>query len=272
MSETIDKLLTLKVSSNLVVRQSASGKYEIDIDAITSLGQQVNKLSENTGVIIVTSYARKLLEDAGSGGGRKIVDTWGAAIERETQSYQVSEMCDEIKDTRRIFNYVKAGGVAIVNANHYHLDAFSRFHNNDYVAADLVRQASSSALFDEGIELGLLTNVSGVLRDVEDKTSVISTLHAVNIRSLECQDLEWYEWVMGRSGEPMTVAGTGSTGGMATKLHAALAVVSQAADTRVWIADARTDDVIERAMSSEVGTSIVGHGKESLDSSEVVWI
>lgn len=232
------ELLVLKFSSELIACSTVSGSYAIDYLNIRRYGHEVSSLLEcqgNLSLIVVTSAARKLL---GKDAWHEVLRVWNSSISRDVKGFQISDNDFDDKSVRAI-GHAANGGVSIVNGNDRLLSENSRWRNNDHVSASLIGKAVTMGMFG-AIELGMFTNVNGLLGDIHDKESVLPVVH----------DIEKARALVVDSDKP------GTTGGMSTKLDAANDALMHGA-YKTWIAHGRASQAIELARKGLIGTTFL---------------
>lgn len=234
----IKALLVLKYSSELIARPAKNGLYSVDYATIRRHGRSVASLlnqRRDLGLVVVTSAACKLLKNSA---WLEICQLWRESLNCEVKGFQISDNDFDYKSAC-IINHAAGGGVSIVNGNDKLLSKGSRWLNNDYVSADIVGKAVAMEVFKD-IELGIFTNVSGLLRDLNDSTSVLSVVH----------DIQAAKSLVADSNKP------GTTGGMATKLDAVDMALRHGA-SKVWLAHGRASGALELARQGRVGTTFL---------------
>jgi glutamate 5-kinase len=234
----VNKLFIGKYSSSLIAHETTTGRYEIDTACIDSHGRQINKLTaQGWGAIVITAFARNRL---GAQAASRVIDTWQAAIDRDTQAFLVTEAeMDVAGGLDHILDFATSGGVAIVNGNHALLGTDSKYQNNDYSLGALAKQAATSGLFDEGIQARMFSNVGGILADVNDASSVVSVI----------EDVAAYRHLV------VDTHDAGTTGGAITKLD--VGEVCQEYGVELVIAHGRTENIVALTMAGLAGTRFV---------------
>lgn len=238
MKEFLNEALVLKVGTSTLVHPDEYGADQLDLASFSRIGQQIDEVvAGGRGVVLVSSGARRRLPDVGWDG---VVDTWCGALQTEAQDFLLTdEELDAYQGCRDVLAVARLGGVAVVNANDPVLPEGSVYRNNDIVAATLAEQIGW-ALFGRGnVQLGILSDIDGVLADVDDPLSVIRRI----------DDLDAYEHLAGGTGSE------GATGGMRTKFEAARIALKCGVNT--WIAHGRTDNVIHQALQGSAGTHFI---------------
>jgi glutamate 5-kinase len=233
MTELMNDALVLKVGTSTLVHRAENGTDQLDIASFERIGRQVDELVESgCGVVLVSSGARKRLPNVGWDG---VVDAWDIAIGADTRDFLLTEReLDTYHGCRDVISIARMGGVAIVNANDPILAEASPYRNNDIVAATIAEKIGW-ALFGKGnVQLGILSDISGVLADIDDPNSII---HVID-------DLDAHQHLAGGTGIE------GATGGMRTKFEAAR--IAMKCGIRTWVAHGRTDDVVHHALPSLV--------------------
>jgi glutamate 5-kinase len=237
MRELMSDALVLKVGTSTLVRPGEGVADEIDVASFERIGRQVDRVVQSgRGVVLVSSGARKRLPDVGWGG---VVDAWGRAIGTGIRDFLLTEQeLDTPAGCFDILAAIRLGGVAVVNANDPVLAETSRYRNNDIVAATLAGHVGR-AFLGKDVQLGILSDVGGVLANIDDPYSVIPVI----------QDLDAYWHLAGGAGSE------GATGGMETKFEAAR--IAAGYDIRTWVAHGRTDNSVHDALRGSGGTHFV---------------
>lgn len=242
----VNELLVLKYSSALVARPTVNGSYVIDHATIRRNGYGISALLDGhagLGLIVVTSAACNLVEkDAWS----EVCESWNKYICRAVKGFQISDNDFDHK-SEGILSHVVRGGVSVVNGDNKQLSLNSRWRNNDYVSADLIGKAAEANRF-RVIELGMLTNVNGLLRDMNDTQSVLSVVSDIQAVRAMVTDTNHL----------------GTTGGMSTKLDA-VSIALERGVHKAWIAHGRAIDAIELAREGKIGTTFFPSGSSSFD-------
>ncbi len=260
--EVIDNILVLKVGTNTLIEKQADGSERLDTASFERIGKQVLALQEQgQHVVIVSSGAitagmvesemrirpQKATEMAklqrlASIGWRHVLNKWAGALDNShvgellltKQELSMNEERDEaLKVTHTLLSY---GDTAIVNENDVITHQEIAFGDNDTLAATFAAQIGRAVLFGSNVRLMLLSDIDGVYADINDSESVIRQIN----------DIEEYVHLAGGTN------GDYGTGGMITKFMAARIATSNGVD--MWIANGRTENVIERALAGEVGT------------------
>jgi glutamate 5-kinase len=262
MSEVINNVVVVKVGTNTLIKKNEDGSEQLDRSSFQRIGKQIISLQEQgTHVAVVSSAAITAgmvatglkkrpdkkkdmpgLQRLASIGWRHVLNEWDAALpganigellltQRELASHD--EQAQALGVAHRL---MVEGDIAVANEN----DAISHkeiaFGDNDTLAATFAAKIGRSALFGDNIRLMLLSDVHGVYRDMDDPSSVIP----------EIDNIARYEHLAGDA------ESENSTGGMLTKFGAAK--IATPAGVEMWIAHGKTEDVIARAFSGEVGT------------------
>lgn len=233
---TVNELLVLKYSSELIACLNPSGSYVIDHANIGRNGRNISTLLEgrnDLGLIVVTSAAHKLI---GSNAWFEVCGSWDSSICRDVKGFLISDDDFDSK-SEEILNHVSGGGVSVVNGHDRLLSHDSRWRNNDYVSADLIGKAAQAKIF-QNIELGMFTNVNGLLWDTSDADSVM--LVVSDIQAARAMVLDNYH--------------LGTTGGMSTKLDAVHVALKHGVK-KAWIAHGRTQNSLELAREGRIGTT-----------------
>jgi glutamate 5-kinase len=159
------ELLVLKVGTSTLVHEK-DGVEQLDTDSFARIGQQIGEVvASGRGVILVSSGARKRLPGIGWNG---VVNAWDGAIRANTQDFLFTdEHLDSLDRWLGAFDVARMGGVAIVNANDPKLPEGSSYHNNDILAATLAGHIRW-LLGHHSVQLGMLSDIDGVLADVSD--------------------------------------------------------------------------------------------------------
>lgn len=234
--KTANKLLVLKYSSDIVSISDEDNQCLIDRNNIIQHGEQISRLWEqdkNFAIIIISSAARKTLKyNAWS----EVLDHWQSAVSRQVRGFLIDDNNFDITAASAI-NHVLQGGVAVVNGDDYSLGSKSRWRNNDYVACDITSSALKAGLF-QWVELGMFSNVNGLLGNVDDSKSVISTVSDISTAKKYVSDCILQN----------------TTGGMSSKIDALHQALQYGANN-AWIAHGRVADGLSLARSNKIGTT-----------------
>ena len=227
--KNIQEVLVLKVGTSTLVSEDSN---TLDTASFERIGKQLDRVrAAGRGVILVSSAARKRLPSVG---WQRIVQLWDNATATTTENFLLADHeLDTAGGCARLLHAALAGRLAIVNAHDDVLVEGSPYVSNDLVGAAIARHVAGAGL---AVELGMLSDVPGVLADINDHSSVIPTIH----------NLEAYRHLAG------TTASSGAAGGMTTKFDAAQLVASAGAET--WIAHGRVENAVELAMTGQIGT------------------
>lgn len=258
------QLLVIKVGTS-TLSESAEGTAErLHAQSFERIGSQVLQLAEAGNKVVIVSSAAitagmvacgicerpknvaELRRLAGIGWG-DVASSWKRAIPRrqvpailltDRELGMSHERHTLTKTLRTMFDY---GDIPVANENDVIADEQIKIGDNDTLAARLAVKIKSSGLFTDQIGLILLSDVNSVLSDVKDPTSRIDQISTI----------AEYRHVAGDSTD------MNGTGGMRTKFDAA--EIATTAGVPMWIANGRTDNVIVRAMSGEIGTFFPAH-------------
>jgi glutamate 5-kinase len=268
MSEKITPIhdvLIVKVGTTTMFKHE-QGRERLDHDSLRHIGAQVLRLRERgTNVALVSSGAvtagmeatGTLVRPKGDEampetqrlatiGWHRVLTAWeralgtttvgGLLITRRELNLDTPEHDEVLRTTHTLLRH---GDVPILNENdgitHAELSHQS-FGQNDTLAAIYAAQIAHSEFFGKQVRLVLLSDVDGVYQDVKNPDSVIP----------EITDIAAFEHVAGGTN------GVHGKGGMRTKFEAAQ--IATAAGVEMWVANGRTEDVIERAIAGEIGT------------------
>jgi glutamate 5-kinase len=223
----ITKAVVLKVGTSTLASEDG-----FDAESFERIGRQIDKLRlRGYGVLLVTSAARRLQLHTDPWG--YTLGQWRQAISFNSQGYLLTDAeLETANGCRSIIDRACIGCVAIINTDDDLLTEDSAYTSNDIVAARIAQEMARRAK----TELGILSDVNGLLSDINNPDSVIPTVH--NVRS--------YEHLAGNTQNAW------AKGGMVTKLIAA--GMAQDAGARSWITHGCTPDTIELAMRGIIGT------------------
>ncbi|MDB5185276.1 MAG: glutamate 5-kinase [Candidatus Saccharibacteria bacterium] len=245
----------------LVIKVGTS--THMDSRALCSIGAQVAERNrQGLGTIIVSSGAIAAgmkatgvterskdmteLQRLASIGWRHNLNNWASVLGNITTGGMLvtrreldleSERHELIEVTRTMLSH---GDIVIANENDVISHEEIAFGGNDMLAATYAAKLAGSGLF-ASVGLILLSDIDGLYSDVNDATSVIRSVENVND-------------VMHFAGGAGSLNGIG---GMKTKLQAAQ--IANDAGVTMWIANGRTDNVIEHALAGEIGTTFQHH-------------
>lgn len=260
MNEIVNDVLVLKIGTNTLIEKSADGSERLDKASFERIGRQVLALQEiGQSVVIVSSGAitagmvglssrpRKdtemtELQRLASIGWRHVLNAWdGALVNRTIGELLLTQrelgLSYERDEALRVTHaLLRHGDVAVANENDAITHKEIAFGDNDTLAATFAAQIGRSSLFGNNVRLVLLSDIDGVYADVNDTSSVISSIDDISRYSHFAKD---------------TTKQNG-TGGMVTKFSAARIANENGVD--MWIANGRADNVIERTLSGEIGT------------------
>ncbi|HTE58204.1 MAG TPA: hypothetical protein VK694_05670 [Verrucomicrobiae bacterium] len=224
----MSEVLVLKVGTSTIVEDDC-----LDQTSVEGIARQIDKIRlTGRGVILVSSAARKQLPDVGWEG---VLEVWDANTQHQTEGYLLTDhQLDSENGCGHVIAAARAGRIAVTNAHDDRLAKESRYVSNDLVGAAIATQASGMGV---RARFGMLTDVHGVLSDLSDPSSVISTI----------DDIDAYRQLAGDTNS------SGATGGMVTKFDAA--ALTTAAGIETWIAHGRADNAIEQAMNGQIGTT-----------------
>jgi glutamate 5-kinase len=261
----INDVLIVKVGTTTMFKHE-QGRERLDHDSLKQIGAQVLRLRERgTNVALVSSGAvtagmeatGTLVRPKGDEampetqrlatiGWHRVLTAWeralgtttvgGLLITRRELNLDTPEHDEVLRTTHTLLRH---GDVPILNENdgitHAELSNQS-FGQNDTLAAVYAAQIAHSELFGAQVKLVLLSDVDGVYQDVNDSDSVIPVI----------EDIAAYEHVAGGTNGAM------GRGGMRTKFEAAQIAMTAGVD--MWVANGRSEEVIERAIAGEIGT------------------
>ena len=221
------EVLVLKIGTSTIVDETTS---RLDQGSFERIGEQISKLrSIGHGVVVVSSAARKRLPHVGWGG---VVQAWSEAIGEDVHDFLLAEReLDSEGGCNKVITAIRAGRIALANADDDRLQRGSQYHSNDLVGARLARH-----VLEDGhrVQYGMLSDVWGVYADIDDSTSL-----------MRVADIEAHRHFAGGPGS------RGATGGMTTKFDAA--AITTAAAIQTWVAHGR-ESSIELAMAGMQGT------------------
>jgi glutamate 5-kinase len=235
MEAVISHGLVLKVGTSTIVERRGDGRDQLDFASFQRIGPQIDEVVDSgRGVILVSPSARQRLPGVGWDGVYRV---WDESIAAPTESFQLTDaQLNTPVGCREVFAVAAMGGVAVVNAHDDVLIPRSPYRNNDIVGATLTAHAGHHAFGKGDTELGMLSDVSGVLADIRDPHSVIPVI----------DDLDAYQHLAkGTETE-------GAIGGMDTKFMAVRIV--RVCGRKAWIAHGRAEDVVQQALSGLTGS------------------
>lgn len=264
MEKIIDNIVVVKVGTTTLTKQNENGTESLDAESFSRIGKQVTALrNEGRHALLVSSgaisagihatgqqsraeadYSMTDLQRLASIGWRHVLNAWAESVD----GMDVGEVLLTRRELGRrsegkealsvIHGLMSNNGLAVVNEN----DAISHeeiaFGDNDTLAARLASKIARSALFGSDVKLVMLSDVDGVYKDVDDRSSLISCI----------DDMSTFAAVAGGSGS------ASGTGGMRTKFDAANIAMKSNVDT--WIANGREENAVSRAINGEIGTHI----------------
>jgi glutamate 5-kinase len=235
MREIMNDMLVLKVGTSTLVHQSPEGTEQLDRASFGHIGRQIDDtVRSGRGVVLVSSGIRQRLPEVGWG---RVVAAWEEALIAQTEDFLLLDGDFDSLSGHKLFACARMGKVAIVN-DHPALPEGSVYRNNDIVAAALAKQIGQ--VLDKGcVQLGILSDVNGVLADVTNPDSVIRVI----------DDIDAYEHLANGT------SAFGATGGMKTKFRAAR--IALEGDAETWIAHGRQEDSVLRALQGTAGTRFV---------------
>ncbi|HEV2402629.1 MAG TPA: hypothetical protein VGS08_00320 [Candidatus Saccharimonadales bacterium] len=273
--EVLEKdIVVVKVGTSTLTEKQADGRESLDRSAFRRIGTQLMGLREaGYGTVLVSSAAITAgmaitgqsarpsrathmheLQRLASIGQRHILNAWAEASPGSTigellltrhELDLASERDELLTVTHTLLTH---GDIAIANENDSIAHEEIAFGDNDTLAATFAACIGRSALFGGQVRLVLLTDVDGVYADKDDPSSIIRQI----------DDIDAYEQLAGGAGS------ANGTGGMVTKFAAARIAMEHGIP--MWIANGKTEDVIQLALRGEAGTGFgVGAADVSVD-------
>ncbi len=262
MSEVIDNILVVKAGTSTLVETNETGVERLNVVAFQRLGEQILALQEaGTNVVVVSSAAitagmvetglterpdkkteMRKLQRLASIGWKHIVNEWDDAMPGKTIGGLLLTEPELGFETERdealgvVHELLTNGEVPVANENDAITHKEIEFGDNDTLAAILAARIKQSELFGDNVQLLLLSDVNGVLRDVEDPDSVIHHISDVDA---------YFAFAQNSNGKL-------GTGGMITKFNAASIATQNGIN--MWIANGTADNAIHRAINGEIGT------------------
>jgi glutamate 5-kinase len=262
MDKKIDNILVIKVGTSTLTKMHANGRVALDFESFKRIGQQIMAIRQKGYRVVVVSSAAITagmvdvgltvrpdakddmpnLQRLASVGWRHILNAWSDAMDdvsigellltkRELESHK-----EEAEALRVSYELISHGNIPIVNENDAITHEEIAFGDNDTLAAIFTSKIKESKLFGDNVSLIILSDINGVYADIHDKHSIIKQIN----------DLATYENIAQNS------SGGLGTGGMITKFAAAKIVHQCGVD--MYIANGRTENVIQRALNKEIGT------------------
>jgi glutamate 5-kinase len=269
VEEVLHDVLVIKVGTSTQMEKQRDGAEKLDTAALARIGRQVvARQTAGKQSVIVSSGAitagmmavglkqrpggetgMRELQRLASIGWRHNLNAWAQALTGlvtggmllTRHDLDLSSECHELLEVTRAM--LSHGDVPIVNENDVIAHEEIAFGDNDTLAATLVARLASSGWFNR-VGLILLSDVHGLYADRNDASSLIRVV----------SNAENYMQMAGGAGS------ANGTGGMQTKLAAAM--IANEAGVNMWLANGRTENVVERTMAGEAGTlfrAVVGN-------------
>ncbi len=261
----LDDILVVKVGTTTMFRHD-NGREVLDLTSFQRIGKQILKLRElgyhvavvssgsvTAGMEATATRVRPTGDEAmpetqrlATIGWHHVLRAWedalkpavvgGLLITRRELNLDTPEHDEALRTTHTLLSH---GDIPVLNENdgitHAELSHQS-FGQNDTLAAIYAAQISGSKLFGKNVRLVLLSDVDGVYEDKRDPSTIIC----------EIDDLDACEHLAGGS------EGVHGKGGMKTKFEAARVALD--AGVEVWVANGRTENVIQLAINGDIGT------------------
>jgi glutamate 5-kinase len=261
VKEIIDDVVLLKIGTSTLMEIQKDGSECLDTASFERISKQVLRLKANgCRVIIVSSGAITAgmvetaltsrpakvtrmheLQRLASIGWRHVLNGWDAALGENTigellLTQKELGLSDERQEALLVTHTLLAhGDIPIVNENDAITHEEIEFGDNDTLAATYAARICNSSMFGNNVKLILLSDINGVYSDLKDSDSVISKIQNIDAYSHLAQE-----------------HGSKGTGQMRTKFEAARIATENGVE--MWIANGRTDNVVERALDGELGT------------------
>ena len=268
MHENIDDVLVVKVGTSTLMK-TEEGREGLNHKAFQQIGQQVLRLKEEgQHVVIFSSGAVSAgmqatgsvdrpnsktdmpeIQRLASIGWRLVLNAWdnalsnvatgGILVTRRELDLSVPERDEVLLTTHSMLNH---GDIPILNENDPIMptELYGKASvQNDILAATFAAQVGRSALFGSRIRLVMLSDVDGFYADARDCSTLIREVTNIHQYAHYAKD---------------TSSKQGS-GGMKTKLEAALIATKNGVDT--WIANGQEENAVVRALNGEIGTHFI---------------
>jgi glutamate 5-kinase len=265
VSKIIDNVLVVKVGTSTLTKIQPNGQVALDFESFKRLGRQITDLQQyGYHVVIVSSAAITAgmvdvgltvrpdanndmpnLQRLASIGWRHILNAWSDAMDgvsigellltkRELESNK-----EEAEALRVSYELITHGNIPIINENDAITHEEIAFGDNDTLAAIFTSKIKQSKLFGDNVSLIILSDIHGVYADINNEHSIIKQINDVDV----------HEHIAHNS------SGNLGTGGMITKFAAAKIIRQSGAD--MYIANGRTNSVIQHALDKKIGTHFV---------------
>jgi glutamate 5-kinase len=235
MELIMKELNIVKIGTSSIAEVAATDSW-LKLENIKRLGAQIGDLAARTNVIVVTSSARRA-----GGNWQQVYDTWSTAINQSTSGHLLDEAHLDNGAATALFNSLASDHVAIANANDELLNDHAEcYASNDIVAGRLAQLGTKHGF---AVRLTMLTDVSGLLTDVLDESSLVGTV----------DDISSVRHLAGGAG------GSWASGGMATKLTAASMVTAVGGEAII----AHADEELASIIGGGVGTVFEAYSHDS---------